>query len=429
MPTEKLTTKCIEGIKPPAADRVDYFDAILPGLSLRVTRAGAKSWVAYYRSPLERDRKGRPKLRRHTLGRFPRLKLSEAREEARQILRRVEEGEDPQKEKTDAKRQRGASLPDPVTVEEGVRRYVEDHVKVHNKPRRQASGKEVWEREQLLERDVITFLGGKRITELRRKDVLAMHRGIAKASGLTTADRAAEALRTALNWLDDEELVDGVPGIRLRSKAKGPAASRHRHLTDDEIRALWDALGDEGGAFAGIVQILLLTGQRRNEVAGMRWAELDIDNAMWSLPPGRTKNGLPHLVPMSQPVIEIVEARDHIGEYVFTTTGVTPFSGFSRCKARVDRRMGDRDWVLHDLRRTFVTRLNELGVQPHIVEAAVNHITGVAKAGVAGIYNHAQYLDERAMALTRWADTLLGIVGEGSGGIVLELRQRGQGDV
>jgi integrase len=161
----------------------------------------------------------------------------------------------------------------------------------------------------------------------------------------------------------------------------------------------------------------------------MRWAELDIDNAMWSLPPGRTKNGLPHLVPMSQPVIEIVEARDHIGEYVFTTTGVTPFSGFSRCKARVDRRMGDRDWVLHDLRRTFVTRLNELGVQPHIVEAAVNHITGVAKAGVAGIYNHAQYLDERAMALTRWADTLLGIVGEGSGGIVLELRQRGQGDV
>lgn len=297
----------------------------------------------------------------------------------------------------------------PVTVADGVGRYIDEHVKVRNKPRRRAGGSEYWEREQLLHRHVVSNLGGRAITDVTRKDVMAMHRRIEKSAGATAADRAAEALRAAFNWLEDTELVDGVPNIRLAKKASRAATARHRVLSDSQIRAVWANL-DEDGPFATIVRLLLLTGQRRSEVAEMRWSELRLGDAVWDIPPERTKNQLPHVVPLAPVVVGLLNGREQLGEFVFTTTGTSPFSGFSRSKERLDGRLGFTDWTLHDLRRTFVTRLNELGIPPHVVEACVNHISGIAKAGVAGVYNKAEYLPKRKAAMDRWATVLEGIV-------------------
>ena len=411
MPTIKLTSKGVENLKSEAGkDRTDYFDTVMPGLSLRVTKSGSKSWVVYFRSPIERDRRGLAKVKRYTVGKYPRLGVADAREEAGKVMRQVDEGSDPQREKAEAKlKQTMAVNEDPITVKDGVHRYIEEHIKVHSRPRQRADGSVYWEIQRMLEKSVLPYMGGLRLATLTRKDVLSLHRHIAKVSGPTAAERAAEGLRAVLNWLDDAELVEAVPVIRLKSKQRKEAAKRHRILTGDEIRAVWKNLS-EISPFSSIVRILLLTGQRRSEVAGMRWEEVDLDTQMWSLPEERTKNKLPHMVPLSDAVIELIKDRIRVGEFVFTTTGKTAFSGFSRSKARLDGRAGFSDWTLHDLRRTFVTRLNELGILPHVVEATVNHISGAAKVGVAGIYNKAQYLPERKVALEKWAETLEEII-------------------
>jgi integrase len=172
----------------------------------------------------------------------------------------------------------------------------------------------------------------------------------------------------------------------------------------------------------------MLTGQRRTEVAGMRWREIDMDARIWTLPADRTKNHHEHLVPLSDPVVDILCERQseqaQIGmdtPLVFTSTGTSPFSGWSRSKARLDGRANVVSWTLHDLRRTLVTRMAEdLRIAPHVVEAVVNHVSGT-RAGVAGVYNRALYLDERRAALDAWAGYVLRLVGEFEADNVVEL--------
>jgi len=184
------------------------------------------------------------------------------------------------------------------------------------------------------------------------------------------------------------------------------AKARDRVLTDDELRRFWPVTVALDYPFGPILQLLLLTGQREGEVAGMRWSELSADLATWMLPGGRTKNGRSHVVPlppMARRIIEAVHIAIEGCPLVFTTNGRTTPSGFSKVKRRLDAQMSpDAPWRLHDLRRTAVTGMSEIGIQPHIVEATVNHISGY-KAGIAGVYNRAEYLPERKAALERWA--------------------------
>lgn len=195
----------------------------------------------------------------------------------------------------------------------------------------------------------------------------------------------------------------------------------------------------------------MLTGQRRNEVAGMAWSEIDLPGALWSLPPERCKNGRPHLVPLSAPVFALLEEREAEQEaiklkdaegnptpLVFTSNGKTPFSGWSRSKRRLDQRVAEAfaaakpgadpvPWTLHDLRRTLVTRMSEdRRIQPHVVEAVVNHVSGT-RAGVAGVYNRALYMDERRSALHAWGRYVLRTAGVVGPDEVVELRQAGVG--
>jgi integrase len=193
---------------------------------------------------------------------------------------------------------------------------------------------------------------------------------------------------------------------------------RDRVLNEEELRYLLCALSAEQSIFGTLVRILLLTGQRRAEVAGMLSSELrdlESDYTCWEIPGSRTKNKHSHLVPLVPAVRDLILGLPRIGDLLFTTTGETPVSGFGKVKARLDARIDAlrqsdgllpmRPWTIHDLRRTMVTVMNEkLRVAPHVVEAVVNHMSGLAKAGVAGVYNRALYFEERRRALQNWAD-------------------------
>jgi integrase len=173
---------------------------------------------------------------------------------------------------------------------------------------------------------------------------------------------------------------------------------RDRVLTQDELRKLWLNLGD--GHFADIVRLLLLTGQRRSEIGGLTWTEVDFGRKLIVLSPERTKNSRQHEVPLSAQALAILERqpRRNSTEFVFSK-----YMGWDAAKAKLDQRLDIAPWRLHDLRRTCATNLGELGVQPHYIEAVLNHQSG-HKASVAGIYNRAKYAGEMRAALQRWAD-------------------------
>jgi integrase len=194
---------------------------------------------------------------------------------------------------------------------------------------------------------------------------------------------------------------------------------RERVLSDQEAGAIWRAAGEAPLPFGAIVRLLMLTGQRREEVAGMTWVELSEDLATWTIPATRTKNGIPHLVPLSQPAREILNARrsDKTGDdqdahqcaepaLVFPGERGTPFSGWSKAKSALDTASGVSGWWLHDLRRTLATGLQRLGVRLEATEAALNHLSG-SRAGIVGIYQRHDWAEEKRAALDAWSAHLL----------------------
>jgi integrase len=196
--------------------------------------------------------------------------------------------------------------------------------------------------------------------------------------------------------------------------------SRKHVVTNEELAAIWRACRDDD--YGGIVRLLILTGQRRDEVGDIMWSELDLDRGIWVIPRERTKNGLTHEVPLSGVALEILRSIPRrVGRDFVFGEGRGGFSGWSKSKTRLDARIAKagavvRPWRLHDLRRTAATRLGELGTLPHVIEATLNHISG-HKAGVAGIYNRATYAKEKREALNRWADYIHGMKDKPAEGI------------
>jgi integrase len=243
------------------------------------------------------------------------------------------------------------------------------------------------------------------VAEVRKGEVAAMLLELKADHGPVAANRSRSSLLAMFDWAVDQDLIE-VNVVASTKKPHNGERSRDRVLSMEELRAIWRAT-DDGSTHDAIIRLLMLLGQRRAEVGGMAWRELDLERALWSLPGERTKNGLPHVVPLPPRALEIISAMPRRGDFVFGDRGDAPFSGWSRCKRRLDRRCGIASgWRVHDLRRSLVTHMNDLGIAPHVVEAVVNHVSGEAKRGVAGTYNRAQYLKERALALQAWADHL-----------------------
>jgi integrase len=444
---KELTTAAVEKYRPgPKRRRIR--DAKAKGLFLVVEPSGTKSWQMRFRTPTGRIGKltlGRVDFSGRELEAEPEigqpLTLAAARLLAAKVHRDRERGLDVIAEHAARKHRQRVELIDrgKNTFAAAARDYVEDYARAHHRRWHETAGML-----GLRPDDLTPIHGGlaqrwhdqpvdsidghdlwSAIDEAKRHAVpgrVARNKGVSEPRG-----RALHAALSGLfTWLLRQRRVAVDPTANLHPP---PAAkARERVLSNDELRWFWkaceaaDAPRVPGAPrpFAPMLKLLLLTGARLNEVARMTSDEL-VDDGTWQLSGARTKNGKPHSVPLPSGARELIAALPGDGGYLFTTNGGrSPVSGWSRMKHRLDAAMlaaarAERGakaaippWRLHDLRRTAATGMAELGIPPHIVEAALNHISG-ARAGVAGTYNRAAYLDERREALERWERHILGL--------------------
>jgi integrase len=328
-------------------------------------------------------------MKRIRIGAYPIVSLADAREKARDILRDIEFGQ-----------YGNASSPvaEPVprlTLGEVVPQFIGLYSKPRNKDWRGT--------ERVLQKFAPLFT--RRIDEIKRADIVRVLDTIIAGGAPTRANRALAAIKKLMNWCVDRAMIETSPVTALRPPTREVA--RDRVLTDQEVIACWHAGASEAFPFAHFTQLLILTGQRRGEVAGMRWSEVDLDKGIWTLPAKRAKNASLHIIPLTPLAIFILKSVPRFldSDFVFTTTGTSPISGFGRLKERLDVAVGldTEDWRFHDLRRTMATNMAIMRVQPHIIEAVLNHKTGIV-SGVAATYNRHAYFDEKLEALKLWAN-------------------------
>jgi integrase len=389
----KLTKASVSRLGLPAGTRDKiFFDDEMPGFGLRLRDGGKRTWIVQYRVGA--------KQRRVTLGTTETLDPDEARKSAQTALGKTYLGRDPQLEKAQERAQAAVTLGS--VVDSYLARYAAKRLKPGT----------LTDVERYLRRHwgALSRLPVQKVT---RADVAAGLAQIADESGGFAANRARTALGSLYAWAIAEGLADANPVVGTR-KAVDEIA-RDRVLTDDELKLIWRHAGDAD--FGAIIRLLILTGQRREEVAAMTWEEVDLEGATWRIGGNRTKNGRAHDVPLASQAIEILTALERREEraLVFGSRD-GPFSGWSKAKkafdARVAKKLGrvQAPWRLHDIRRTVATRMADLGVLPHVVEAVLNHISG-HKAGVAGIYNRASYAAEKRAALEMWASHVIVLAG------------------
>lgn len=375
-----LTDAKIAGLKAPASGQAEISDAKVPGLRVRIGASGAKSFVV-------RKRVG-GKIKVITLGRYgPRFGLAEARKAARSTLSDLEAGKDV------APVKRGA-----LTIRKLWPEYLAT----------KAAHRSHGEIKRIGEKYILPELGDRMADAVSRGDVTRFIDAIAAPVMARAVHAQLSAFYTwALPRLDNLP-ANPCQGAGRPAKPK----ARDRVLTDDELAALWRATDDEPAPFGPAVKLLVLTGQRRSEVFEAQRAEFDLSAKLWTIPAERAKNGVTHLVPLSDAAVAVIEAlsEDEYSPWLFPAEGnpENPASGISkavnRLRASVDKAIdGDvASWSLHDIRRTVATGLQRLGIRLEVVEAILNHVAG-SRAGIVGIYQRYSYDSEKRAALDAWA--------------------------
>jgi integrase len=267
-------------------------------------------------------------------------------------------------------------------------------------------------------------LHGLPASVIDRKRIADLLDTIAGEHGAISANRARAGLSAMFAWAMRRGLHDSNPVIGTEQRRE---RSRNRVLSDTELAAIWSAAGNSD--FDNIVRLLILTGQRASEIAGLRWGEISFDEGLISLPAERTKNGHPHAIPLSPPARDILRARTPTRELVFGIGG-TGFAGWHKAKIRLDERIAHKlgaplpHWTIHDLRRTLATGLQRLGVRLEVTEAILNHVGG-SRSGVAGIYQRHDWASEKCQALDAWAAHVLAVVsGKKDKNNVMQIRGR-----
>jgi integrase len=402
--------KLVEGyaanLKVPPGERdVLAFDDALPGFFVRKFESGRASYGVKYQIGAQQ--------RRLTLGAVVRGNLKAMRLEASAILAKARLGQDAVAEK---RAQLGKRI---VTLGELIPRYL--HAREGDL--RQKSLTEI---SRYLNRSW-RALHASAIDTITRQTIVAVVDKMEHDSGPVAADRARTALSTFFSWAIDRGYIEINPTMHIRARAQGRA--RERTLSEMELVSLWRACHDDD--HGRIVRLLILTGQRRAEIGDLSWSEVNIDKRQIELSAGRTKNGRPHIVPLSTLASAILKGTTRReGRDLVFGNGVGGFSGWSKAKSDLQRRLATlsepsepmEPWTLHDIRRSVVTHLNEHGfAQPHVVEAIVNHVSG-HKVGVAGVYNRAVYAAEKCRAIELWSDHFEALV-DGKAGVVVALRR------
>jgi integrase len=381
----------------PRTDRIEFDDAV-PGFGVRARAGGSKVFIVQYAIG--------NKQRRMSLGKVGLQGVDKARERAKDILAKVRLGHDPAGEKHQARESATHTLKD---VAERFLAFQKAHGGKDGGGLRPRSLSEA-------DRHLMTHakaLHSLLLTKIQQRDIASVLSAV-RATHPVTANRVRTSLASLFSWAIGEGLVQSNPVTHtLRTEEK----SRDRVLDPSELRAVWNSLGDDH--FGSIMKLLALTGQRAAEMSGLRWSELKDDVVV--LPPERTKNHREHIVPLSEPARAIIAAQPRrfgadgeLRDLIFGF-GDGPFSGWGKSMEALNKRIAEKagqplpHHTPHDLRRSFATHASGLGIQPHIIEVILNHVSGF-RAGVAGIYNRQAYEAEKRTALTLWADHLLAIV-------------------
>ncbi len=395
-----LTDAAVKRFKVPAEGQADVFDQGFPGLALRLSYGGRKAWTYHYRF-------GR-KLKRLTLGTYPALSLADAREAWRKARLAVAAGRDPA---TDRKRETGATdftnvLNEWLRRDQGANRS-KDAVK------------------RLIDKDAMPAWSGRAVSTIIRRDILDVIDSVVDRGSPITARRLHAHLHRLFKWCVGRGILESNPMADMPKP--GQETKRERVLTDAELKAVWLAATAIGWPFGRAVQLLILTGARRQEIGGLRWSE--IDDGVIKLAGDRTKNGEPHTIPLSKPAVAIIEELPKVAssaerteaDLVFTTNGKTAISGWSKAKREIDNSANLQNWTLHDIRRTVATGLQKLGISLQVIEAVLGHTAG-SRSGIVGVYQRHSFDKEKAGALETWGAHVMALVEGRKPGKVLPLR-------
>src|SRR5271168_4614358 len=388
MPRMKLTKSVIDNLAASGKDVV-YWDAACPGFGVKVTPAGRKVFVVLYRTGGAGSR-----LRKYTIGPYGRVTFHQARVSAQKVFAARLEGRDLAAEKHDARKRMVADR-----VEDLLEAFIAQHVS-QNRSARATS--------QMLRRELGSW-SGRTIHEISKRDVMDIVSALEQRGALVAANKTLKAIKTFLRWCVGRAVLDQSPaeGIPLPTKE----VARDRVLNDDELARVIVAARQISGPYGGIVELLALTGQRREEAARCVWDEIDLQNRTWALPNLRTKNAKPHIVHLSVQAIAVLGQATRHGRFVFSLTGANPFQDFSDAKRELDTKSGVSGWRLHDLRRTCVSGMAALGVAPHVADKILNHQSGTI-SGVAAVYQRHEFLAERRAALDLWGAHVGGLLEE-----------------
>jgi integrase len=364
------------------------FDEDLSGFGLRLRAGGSRTWIYQYKLG--------SKHRRVTLGSASALSATQARKTATELHARIHLGQDPAGEKAEgrvrAAETMGAALQSYLAFQRsrlkpGSYGEVERHLLKNCKP-----------------------LHGLQLIRIDRRTVADRISAIAAKNGPVAANRTRASLAAFFAWALREGRAEENPASFV---SRRPERSRERVLSNEELSAIWRATAG-GSDYEAVVRLLILTACRGTEIGSLRWSEIVDGNIV--LPAARTKNSREHIIPLAPAALDIITNRPRRPDrdYIFGRRYATPFTGWSVSKTTLDQRIRDRGanvgtWTHHDLRRTGATRMAEIGIQPHIIEAVLNHVSG-HKHGVAGIYNRATYEREKATALAVWSEHLLTVV-------------------
>lgn len=366
----KLTDRYISSCKCPKGKRQEVSDTLCPGLYLRITGTGTKTFCLIVRHGI---------LIRKTLGRYPVLSLSDARKMALAAMRELA-NTDPQQVQPKGKT---------------VRELVDSYTSLHLKPNLRS-----WRniRSKLVCPEVAGFLD-RPAAEITKGDILAVMDRLVEAGSPFAAENLLKAYRALFNWAVARDEMPHNPCLGLKSPAKH--IQRDRVLTDQELAKVWTACDEVPPEFGALVRLLLLTGARRTEVAEMTWGELD--GEIWRLPPERSKSGRPNARPLPPKALAVLASLARSGPEGFvlsTTGGRRPSSAFNKRKRKLDEASGVTGWTLHDLRRTVRSKLSELGIPWEVARRIVGHQVDSLDA----TYDRHDYLAEKREALERLAE-------------------------
>ncbi|HVN64342.1 MAG TPA: tyrosine-type recombinase/integrase, partial [Candidatus Binataceae bacterium] len=367
-----------------AGKRLEFWDEKLPGFGLRVTEKGVKSWSAVYRV------KGR--WRRFTIGTHPQLPLADARKLAKGVLRDAGLGNDPAEQKQAAR--------DADTFGELAQLYLDRHAKIN---------KRSWgEDERIIDHDLKHRWGNRKAADIARRDVIALlDEIVARGSGVM-ANRVRALISKIFNFAIGRGIVEHNPAYRV--PRPGQEHQRERFLSADEIRKVWNPVDSESPKFAAAFRLALLTAQRKSEVLGMTWSELDLEGGWWTIPGERTKNKLAHRVPLGPQALAILREQRKMAKEGATFV----FSGGKRELSLANlqkpmRRLKEAtkvDFKFHDLRRTAATHMGSLCIPRLVISKILNHV----ERSVTAIYDRSTYDSEKKAALLKWDRRLAVII-------------------